>query len=254
MFENKEEITELYQSGMSALEISRLFGVCRDTIYAYLKLWGIDMRKNSSGWNKPVGYNRVHERNSNFFCFPSPQNSYWAGFIAADGNITEDNSLRIGLDCRDIGLLNRFKEEIEYSGNIKIYKKKIGRPYCRIEIFDNQIVSDLRENWNITQRKTKTLIPPNIDEEDNIMAFIIGYIDGDGNIGKRENKQVQICGTIELLSWMKNVLIKFCNCEFKNNIYKTRGIYTFSFVGKNSDKFFEWCKKYNGYKLERKWK
>jgi hypothetical protein len=214
------------------------------------------MRKCSSGWDAPKGYNRLYSRNSSFFSVPNSQNSYWAGFIAADGNITEDNSVRIAVDGKDRVIIERLKEEIEYTGEIRDYKyhrEKEGF-YSRIEIFDKDIVIDLESNWNITPRKSKTLLPPNIHEEMNIMAFIIGYIDGDGSIGKGNRIQIQIYGTASVLEWIKENLILFCGCKFKNNIYKTKGIYTLKFIGDNSRKLMRWCGKYKGYRLERKWK
>lgn len=255
LLENREKIEGMYLAGNSARQIGKEIGVCRDTVSAYLKIWGIPLRKNSSGWNRPVDHNRWYTRNSNFFSIPTTQNCYWAGFIAADGNITEDNGVRIALEQKDMVLLEKFKEEIEFSGEIKKYPYLHieNRFYVRIEICDLQIISDLEKHWNITPRKTKTLQPPNLENEELIMAYIIGFLDGDGSIGKTQKLHVQICGNLPMLTWIKANLEKYAGMVFTNNIYKSKSIYNFTFTGTNSRKFFRWCESYKGFRLERKW-
>lgn len=257
LHQHKEEIISLYvKQRKSAKFIATKFSLSKDTVYAYLKLWGVTIRKNTKGWDRPVGHNRWYARNSDYFSYPTEENSYWAGFIASDGNITDYGSVRVALDERDIESLENLKNCLQFTGEIKKYKYTRDKPgnYVRLEVVDPLLVSFLETYWSITPRKTKTLQPPQILREELIRAFIIGYIDGDGSISNNGTKQViQICGTLELLTWIKNQLIKYCGCEFKNNIYKSRNIYTFTLSGTNVWKFYEWCKTYKEYRMKRKW-
>lgn len=249
---NKEWIISQYSNKKSAREISETLDVCQDTILLYLKKWNIEVRKHNSGYKQPPDFNKIYHCNSKYFSIPTEENCYWAGFIAADGNITDDNSIRILIRASDEEILNEFKDCIQYTGNIHHYNYN-GRTYSRIEVFDKELVESLHRIWNITPRKSLSFQFPKIYNESFIRAFIIGYIDGDGSISKSKYKKVQINGTYSLLNWMRARLMLYAQMKFKSNIYKSRSIYNFAFVGKNSDKFFEWAFTYKGFRLRRKW-
>jgi hypothetical protein len=119
----------------------------------------------------------------NFFSVPNILNSYWAGFIAADGCIRgyHDHYLSLGLSKKDISHLEKFKRDLRLSNKITIYDKHNS---CITGLSSNKICDDLKNNFNITPRKSKTLKPPNIKNKTNILSFIAGYIDGDGSVGK----------------------------------------------------------------------
>ena len=251
----KSEILSIYESGESFQYIANSLGVCKDTLRRYAKIWGMPVRLGAGGWNRPVGHNRVHARNSEFFSVPTPQNCYWAGFIAADGNITDYGSVRIAIDSKDAHLLEKFKEEVEFTGEINEYKynRELPGTYKRLEICDPGIVKDLERLWNITPRKTMTLMPPNITDVYHTIPFIVGYIDGDGSISKK-NSQIQICGNLQMVKWIRTTIAQFSNIQFTNNIYKCKSIFSLRFQGKNAKKFFhDSLNVYNGFRLHRKW-
>ena len=156
----------------------------------------------------------------NFFSTPNKLNCYWAGFIAADGNIEErkhrkSNRLSITLSEKDHEHLKRFKNDIGYEGTIKKYKSKRtiikGKKYDRkptvsIRLTSQKLIDDLKKNFNIIPRKTFILEPPNITDLDLIFCYIIGYIDGDGHITKRKRDGsliVGALGTEELMLWIR---------------------------------------------------
>ncbi len=146
--------------------------------------------------------------NEEFFKEPNILNCYWAGFIAGDGCILSSRpTLEIMLAEVDKYHLERFKEDINYSGNVTTRKHGKGS-VADITVMSEILIEDLRVNFNITPRKTYTVIPPNISDLNLIMSFICGYIDADGSIYLSGGiyPVVSICGTQELIEWMKSYL------------------------------------------------
>lgn len=206
-----------------------------------------------------------HKRRNNvrddFFHIPNLINSYWAGFIAADGCIHKDKYsqwLEISIHKNDRKHLESFCSDIGYTGNIFQYENIV-----RITIYSKQIVSDLFNNFNITQKKSLTLQPPMNLSIDNIYAFIIGYIDGDGCIFIKDKKYIglTVVGTFNILNFMilhfsqlVNLKTKYgqshirqaTNC--KTNITKQ-----YSIVGKHALCLLQILEKYQVPKLRRKW-
>jgi len=80
---------------------------------------------------------------------------------------------------------------------------------CNIKLACHQWYADLGKNWNITPRKTATLLPPNLTDNRLKMAFISGVICGDGWICRTVNDSgylsygVGFTGTKELLEWIQ---------------------------------------------------
>jgi hypothetical protein len=144
---------------------------------------------------------RQYSVNDDFFSSPTPLNSYWAGFIAADGCVHEDKYskwLEISIDYKDIDHVARFCEDVEYNGPIARYDHIV-----RVVIYSKQIVNDLERHFNITQRKSLTLRRPHLSDI-NSLAYIIGYIDGDGCIYIKDNKYLglNVVGTTDVLEFM----------------------------------------------------
>jgi len=142
----------------------------------------------------------LHEH---FFSKPNLLSCYWAGFIAADGCVvtTPRRELRLGINKRDELHLARFKMDVGYDGPIRKCQKNIkALTICAID----QWVLDLRENFSITPKKTKTLLPPSL-VGDLALSFSVGVIDGDGcwNISKNGLALI-VTGTESVLLWLKD--------------------------------------------------
>jgi len=189
---------------------------------------------------------RKYKVNDDFFESPNLVNSYYAGFIAADGCISITKSgakyLSFGLSIKDKIFLEKFKKEIDYEGPISEYPSST-KKFVRMSINSTKVCNDLEKNFNITPRKTFTLIPPNIINEELIDAFICGYIDGDGTIGfchdYRTHKQKKCCisliGTFELLSWVLKRFKKIYLPKAKSTENKKPSIHTGGFGNKRND-------------------
>jgi hypothetical protein len=73
------------------------------------------------------------------------------------------------------------------------------------------MISDLKNNFNITPQKSLTLQPPNLDYK-HALCFIIGIIDGDGSIFLQKQKKdknnsivLSIINTRFILEWVKDI-------------------------------------------------
>ena len=165
--------------------------------------------------------------NKNFFDVPNEINCSVAGFIAADGCISDMDRLTLRLSSKDRSHLIVIKDLLSFNGNVYDYKNnydlhvtKKGRTNvyagtqstCSIQISCPEVSLKLKTHWNITPRKTFTLTPPNLVNNRLILAYISGLIDGDGWIVKDKDERasgeavysIAIMGTKELIEWVKN--------------------------------------------------
>lgn len=147
--------------------------------------------------------------NELFFSEMNELSCYWAGFIAADGNIRQPKQnerfgLQITLSQKDESQLSQFLSDIESSH--KIYKTNRGE--CHIHVRSNKLCLDLLDNFNITPRKTLTYTPVNNIPSELVRHFIRGYIDGDGSFKNTKNDcaRLEILGTRPTLEFIHNYL------------------------------------------------
>ena len=220
------------------------------------------------------GKTRKYSVDFDYFKYFTIQNCYWAGFIAADGCIVDNNynrSVQMSLQRRDKHILERFVNDSKFSGFVKdtISNNKLQSVLniCGVQ----QWHDDLKQNFNIIPRKTLILQPPKLKERDHILSFIIGYLDGDGSIeqymrrwkhknGKYyENLRTEIsfAGTEDLLNWIKlniekyilkeKILNKINKCSNTNNCHRLR------ICGKRARKIIDKLKAMDVPKLNRKW-
>lgn len=198
----------------------------------------------------------------NFFSSPNSINSYWAGFIAADGNIEKTNNrIRIGLSSKDRELLEVFKQQTNFSGPITDYESiayNNGKSYpsSKLGISSKQWKNDLINIWNILPNKSLTLKPPELKNPENVLQYIIGYFDGDGSCGYNFHKGNQkyyfvfnFVGTTEILKWIfenLDLLYHQNKLSYENN--------NLNFWGKQAEFLHSYLFKINTpYKLKRKW-
>lgn len=104
---------------------------------------------------------------------------YWVGFVAADGYIC-DGRLRLVLSDKDSNHLSKFANFVKYVGK-GITRSDVAVSGLHIKHTD--VVHKLCEKFDF--RKTKTKNPPRrLPEapEQLVLAYIAGFIDGDGCI------------------------------------------------------------------------
>ena len=209
-----------------------------------------------------------YDVNENFFTTPNVVNSYWAGFIAADGCIITNGSnhrlnLRVKLALKDIIILEKLKHDIEYTGVVESYKEKsLGKLWdkVRLSICSHKICEDLIQNFNVTQRKTYTLQPPPNLNNDETLAYIAGYIDGDGSISitKENYPCIQVHGTKAIVTWISQIIKQTLNFAKIGGFNKrpNEKVHSYRFKGTNVIKFAQHIfsiKEIQSRLLERKW-
>jgi len=174
--------------------------------------------------------------NENYFeNIDSEDKAYFLGFIAADGCVLDRGInfkvMTIKINKKDIDILEKFKNKIEFSGNITISKC---RPdMCSIYCTSVKMFNDLSKYY-ITPRKTNIIEFPLIPEK-LIHHYMRGYFDGDGcvHIHKDKRRPGIVRGQINIISasyiYIKkyvDILVECANVK-RNNIRdrKTNGRY-----------------------------
>lgn len=206
---------------------------------------------------------RKHYHNEHYFSEPTIENCYYAGFIAADGCVTVSKGapmLIFGVKQTDRIILERFADAIEFTGKVKDREQERKGTVCyRSDLWIcnvRTIIADLAKHFNITPKKTQTLMPPNLTNVDHVKAYITGYIDGDGHLSIKKNGQpyLAIAGTLEMLLWIS----KWFSVWYKTDrVYappvKNRNIYMVSVTNVRTETIVKELLSVNVPRLERKW-
>ena len=150
----------------------------------------------------------LYHLNADFFKdIDSENKAYWLGFIFADGSLSK-NRLTIRLSANDYSHLLKFKNHIEFEGNIRVEKrdsnfKKLSKS-CVIEVNSRQFIRNLSKYVPIGKKFNKIRVP-NI--EDNLIRhFIRGYFDGDGYVVSTR-KHIGFCGNQGFLSDLSEIFL-----------------------------------------------
>ena len=173
---------------------------------------------------------RKYNCNEDIFLDRSEKTYYWAGFLAADGNISDRFLITLSLKQSDHDHVCNFRDFIGSTAPVVKYRKSSIFRMTSKKLAQNLI------KFNIVPRKTATYqIPLLILNDDNIKHFIRGYFDGDGWFSQSKDDRIAwgICGNKIVVEKIKNVLEKNCNLHYKgylgkqNNIYKLQKICNF---------------------------
>lgn len=135
--------------------------------------------------------------NHNAFSEYTPESAYWAGFLAADGNLRVSHSgckqIRIYLKKSDSIHLEKFKKFLQSE-----HKVSLSPSYdrCSFEFTSEKIFDDLTRLYNITPTKSFTLKPPTGLPENLIRHYVRGVFDGDGTVGETFTNRNSLMATI----------------------------------------------------------
>lgn len=207
----KEEILEMYQSGMTTYRISKEIGEYEQAVINVLRSV-IHIPKKV-----PLKINEKYFEN-----IDSVDKAYFFGLIAADGaivyNMKQHPSMTISLTQEDGYILEKLKEATNAEVTIKEYKQSYQKrdgfvsTQKRFVTTNRNFVSHLLDH-NMTPLKSHTLGNLLLEVEDDFKVdFIRGYFDGDGSIyqtvtsGKQIRHYCGFRGTKELLEGIKDYL------------------------------------------------
>lgn len=200
-------------------------------------------------------------------CFAeiSLESSYWGGFLAADGCIGDNNSLQVKLQGRDHKHLEKLNTFLGRSKPISLYTRDTnkGKDFLtsHLQTVSQPVCKDLELNFNIKPRKTQNYNPPYWLSGDLALAFIKGYIDGDGHICLPSNSKfsrLEIIGTWELVSWIRTIVnFKYGYLKRNHSLCIRRHIsedqYVYQVGGPQGDTFLRYLRTLETPFLERKW-
>jgi|15BtaG_2_1085339.scaffolds.fasta_scaffold14272_2 hypothetical protein len=202
-------------------------------------------------------------KNEEYFIKTNKQNSYWAGFIAADGYVSEDkNCLQVTLSAKDKDHLEKLKNELNKEYEIKIKKSNSSWAtdesyYCAFSFVSKQTINNLKENWKLHQKKTYTLTFPKRLSVEEKKSYLCGYIDGDGCISVVKNSrgkiQLSINGNEDFLNGVVEFLKEEGKINIKNNTYESRNIFVFAVRGKVALSVLNFIYDESLPLMERKW-
>lgn len=165
------EIIELYNSGMSSVEIAKKFNCNRETILYQLKNRGVSIRQK-----KGLKHCINPKRKVNLEVFVSkegtPEFDYILGILATDGNIS-GNAVRIEQAINNLEILENFKKFLDSKVEIKQVVHH-NNQYNLIG-FKNQDICDYLGTFGITSKKTFTIELKYIN-----WNVLLGVFDGDG--------------------------------------------------------------------------
>lgn len=215
---------------------------------------------------------KIYSHNENFWNIPNELNSYWAGFIFADGcinknSISDNYSLDLSLASKDLKHLETFKNDVGFTGAIKNYRRKKYKTDGFIDVSTLIICSirkwkdDLERNFGIIRHKTRRGLPPNLDSAYLKLCFCIGYLDGDGWITHRKSGDVvlgYVSSNLNVLTWIRDILDEnFSTKTMKKDsttILKAKGNYHyFTISGKRALVIIDYLRKFPIPRLVRKW-
>lgn len=192
----KEQIIKDYLENSGTMELSEKYQLNRSTIQRILKANNIPLRKTTT----------KNKFNIHFFDTYTRESCYWAGFIAADGNVSSTrNNVNIHLSIEDYAHLKKFAKEINFTGNLEKHDKD-----CRISIAGSFYKEALAKNFDIFPQKTKTIKISEKIPEEFIFDFLRGYFDGDGCI-TQNGKYPHISFTSGSLTFLQQLQILFYN-------------------------------------------
>lgn len=202
--EQEQEIIIKYQNGDSTRTLSKEYNCSPSTIKNILDRNNIPMRTLSEARRNYLCYTIKEDA---FTIIDNPDKAYWLGVMYSDGYISKKqytNSFGLAVAEKDLEWVEKFKEFLNYNGEIKHYLVSNGyntnSRYVRLLIGNNKIVEDL-EKLGVIEQKTKIIsCLPEIDFLDD---FIRGYIDGDGSLLQRL-PNFQISGNKDFLLSIAN--------------------------------------------------
>lgn len=198
--ETEKEIVQKYTGQLKSREaLAKEYRVPPSRIKSMLIRHGIPLRSRSAA------NTRFAKNESVFSVIDTEAKAYWLGFLYADGCITRNQMLVVGLSIVDHGLLKQLSILIYGVDRTRIYKKHGGfsnnTVVCQLSVSSPQIYNDLNR-LGCFPRKTAILRFPTQDQvpQDLLCHFMRGYFDGDGCVVLSNRSSSLVSATVSFLS------------------------------------------------------
>lgn len=137
-------------------------------------------------------------------------NSYWLGFIMADGHFSNRNELKISVSTLDFGHLKILGDFLNVNINknkAQVYGKYIANESCMLSVMDVKTLPLLKEFFNVSSNKTYNSINISKLQKKHYLSFLCGFIDGDGCITQSKTGKVNMLRIQCHSSWIDILMI-----------------------------------------------
>lgn len=208
----RKTIRVFNESGLGVKDIAGKTGQSPESVRAILHKMGLKSNRKF--------HRTKHSLNDSYFeKIDNERKAYYLGLLYADGNVNNDNHGRNGISIllkkSDINVLQLFKEDISYTGEIRdrVFVDKNWSTQSILSFSSQKMKNDLFA-LGCTPAKSLTLKMPSIPSEF-MHHFIRGYFDGDGcvYVGKRKARgvyypicNITICGSYDFCVGLRDKL------------------------------------------------
>lgn len=173
----------------------------------------------NNAWQTPFKY--TYDRA--FFARVTLETCYWAAILTTDGCVSWRNgrpTIIWATAEKDLDHMQRFKAAIQST-----HPLRKGTARCNLSTSDTQRLhayrsinlegafewtADLERHFGITRDKMLRCPPPNLPTLAHRLAYIRGYVDGDGFVTCNPNDgvmSISVCGVNrEMIAWVKDVV------------------------------------------------
>lgn len=177
--EQEKEITLRYISGEKSTDLSKEFNCAYATILNIVKRNGENTKSYSEA-------HRIHHCNDNYFSIiDTEEKAYFLGFLYADGCVhsTQPRFL-ISLQEEDKYILDKFKSELSYTGELYLRMSNSVKNQYALEITSKQLKDDLINLGCVSKKSLILQFPDELQIPKELLHhFIRGVFDGDGGVG-----------------------------------------------------------------------
>ena len=224
--EHKDEVISLYEQGLTAYRIGKIFNTHDMNVGVILRENNVQLRDKRD--------NRRYKFDEHYMDkIDTPEKAYILGLLYADGcNDKKYNRITLALQMEDTYLLEEIRKL--FKSNKELYfkdnsKKKNTKDTKTLVLVSEHLCQVLNDHGMVPE-KSLILEWPTWLREDLYSHFIRGYFDGDGSISFSNNTQqysTSFTGTNEFLEKIKEKL----NLSSKANLRKQNKVYRYEVKG-----------------------
>ena len=257
-YDDVAKMYNMYVSGLSSCDIAKIYNIHSTSVINWFKKYEFEI-KNSSYAHQQYKINESY-----FDIIDTPHKAYYLGLLYADGNNMPDrHAIRISLQERDVHILEKMKDDLEYSGPLRFIdynsKNKNHQNQWCLDITNKHMSYALEKN-GVCKNKSLVLTWPEHLEEHLYSHFIRGYFDGDGCLYFANDNhcvEVSFIGTEIFLTKLSDVVKEYLNIDMYIRSFNAKynsAIRGARISSKNGVKsFLEWIYKDANLMLNRKY-
>lgn len=169
---------------ISLTALSKKYHCKRERISEQIKLLGFQVINKTTG---------KHINEKIFDCIDTEEKAYWFGFLCADGCVTKNKYVELGIHWNDYDHMQKYRKFLELDSDDSIKRNK---NVARVRVHNNHIAEQLLKKGCV-HNKSHLLKFPEISIFANrslVYDFIRGYCDGDGCLRFYQNaKGAWVC-------------------------------------------------------------